>query len=151
MDERRPLEYYLALEYPYTVKPNDGSWFITFPDLPGCMTQVEDSAEISAMAEEIRQLWIEGEYEDGHSIPEPGDDSRYSGKFVLRLPKRLHAELAVAAERNGSSLNAYLTSLLAERYVLREVDSRLAAIEDHLERADQALSQVAETAAHYRT
>jgi len=68
-DERQPLQYYLDLEYPYTVVPDDGSYFIRFPDLPGCMTQVEDPAEIAALAEEIRTLWIEGEYEDGRTFP----------------------------------------------------------------------------------
>jgi antitoxin HicB len=71
MPDRPPLDYYLSLEYPYIVVPDDGSYFIKFPDLPGCMTQVEDGTEIAAMAEEIRTLWIEGEYADGRSIPEP--------------------------------------------------------------------------------
>lgn len=71
MSDRRPLDHYLGLEYPYIVVPDDGSYFVTFPDLPGCMTQVEDGAEIAAMAEEIRTLWIETTYEDGQSIPEP--------------------------------------------------------------------------------
>jgi predicted RNase H-like HicB family nuclease len=114
--QRHPLAYYLALEYPYTVKPDDGSYFIEFPDLPGCMTQVEDPAEIAAMAEEIRTLWIEGEYEDGATIPEPVT-KEYSGKFVLRVPKSLHRDLAEAAEREGVSLNAYVTYLVAERRV----------------------------------
>lgn len=117
-DQRHPLSYYLELEYPYTVVPDDGSYFIRFPDLPGCMTQVEDPADIAAMAEEIRTLWIEGEYEDGATIPEPVELSRYSGKFVVRLPKSLHRDLVEAAELEGSSLNAYVTYLLAERRVL---------------------------------
>jgi antitoxin HicB len=111
---RQPLAYYLGLEYPYTVVPDDGSFFIQFPDLPGCMTQVEDAADIALMAEEIRTLWIEGEYEDGHEIPEPVTTA-HSGKFVVRLPKSLHRDLARDAEREGVSLNAYVTYLLAER------------------------------------
>lgn len=70
-DKRQPLAYYLGLEYPYTVVPDDGSYFIEYPDLPGCMTQVEEASEIPQAAEEIRMLWIEGEYEDGHDIPKP--------------------------------------------------------------------------------
>jgi predicted RNase H-like HicB family nuclease len=110
---RLPLSYYLEQEYPYTVIPDEGSYFIKFPDLPGCMTQVESPAEIAAMAEEIRTLWIEGEYEDGHDIPEPVSTSGYSGKFVVRLPKSLHRELAEGAEREGVSLNAWVNHLLA--------------------------------------
>ena len=71
MSDRFPLNHYLALEHPYIVVPDNGSFFVTFPDLPGCMTQVEYGTEIAAIAEEVRTLWIEGEYEDGHGIPEP--------------------------------------------------------------------------------
>lgn len=117
--QRHPLTYYLALEYPYTVVPDDGSFFIEFPDLPGCMTQVDDASEIASAAEEIRTLWIEGEYEDGHDIPEPVT-KEYSGKFVVRLPKTLHRTLVEQAEREGVSLNAYVNYLLAER---RAVDA----------------------------
>jgi len=122
---RQPLSYYLELEYPYTVVPDDGSYFIRYPDLPGCMTQVDDPAAIADMAEEIRTLWIEGEYEDGATIPEPAMQSEYSGKFVVRLPKSLHRDLATAAQREGSSLNAYVSYLLAERNIAAEALSKL--------------------------
>ena len=36
----------------------------------------------------------------------------YSGKVTLRLPPELHAQLAVQAEANGSSLNNWLVSAL---------------------------------------
>jgi len=68
--QRASLSHYLALTYPYTVICDDGSYFIEFPDLPGCMTQVEDAPDIAAMADEIRTLWIETEYERGADIPE---------------------------------------------------------------------------------
>jgi predicted RNase H-like HicB family nuclease len=46
--------------YPYRVEPEEeGGYVIVYPDLPGCMTQVEDAAEIGPMAEEIRELWLE--------------------------------------------------------------------------------------------
>lgn len=128
MKGRPPLEHYLALEYPYTVVPDDGSFFIKFPDLPGCMTQVEDAAEIGAMAEEIRTLWIETAYEDGMTVPEPSYVSRYSGKFQVRLPKSLHRDLAEQAEREGVSLNAWVNHLLAARTLAAEVTARLDAV-----------------------
>ncbi len=112
-----PLSYYLDLTYPYTVVPDDGSFFVEFPDLPNCMTQVEDASEIAAMAEEIRTLWIESEYERGNEIPEPTMQSGFSGKFVTRVPKSLHRDLAMAAKSEGMSLNAYVGYLLAERNV----------------------------------
>lgn len=126
MSERQhPLEYYLSLEYPYTVVPDDGSFFIEFPDLPGCMTQVEDASEIGAMADEIRTLWLETTYYDTNlSIPEPVA-TEYSGKFVARVPKSLHRDLAESAKREGMSLNAYVCYLLAERNVSSQLSRRL--------------------------
>ena len=57
--------------------------------------------------------WIETKLENGFSIPEPIDDEKYSGKFVLRLPKSLHKNLAIEAEKEGVSLNQYALYKLA--------------------------------------
>ncbi len=40
-------------------------------------------------------------------VPLPNSADRYSGKFVVRVPKSLHRSLAAAAEREGVSLNQY--------------------------------------------
>lgn len=102
------------MQYPFTaVASKDGGHVVTFSDLPGCMTQVEQIAETPAMAEEARQLWIETEYEDGEEIPLPSYPEAYSGKFNVRSPKSLHRALAASAERDGVSLNQYVTGLLA--------------------------------------
>jgi len=37
-----------------------------------------------------------------------------SGRLLLRMPPGLHAELARAAEQNGTSLNGYITARLTE-------------------------------------
>ena len=36
-----------------------------------------------------------------------------SGRLLLRMPRTLHADLAQAAEREGTSLNQFITSALA--------------------------------------
>ena len=46
---------------------------------------------------------------------EPEQGSSHSGRLLLRMPPSLHAELAEAADREGQSLNAYITGVLAER------------------------------------
>jgi HicB family len=43
----------------------------------------------------------------------PEKDSSHSGRLLLRMPPALHAELARAAERDGISLNAFITRALA--------------------------------------
>ena len=44
----------------------------------------------------------------------PKDDAQHSGRLLLRLPPTLHGELAQAAEREGKSLNAYITQALSQ-------------------------------------
>lgn len=119
------VSHFLALAYPYTVINDEGSYFIEFPDLPGCMTQVEDASDIAAMAEEIRILWIETEYERGADIPEPASHAGYSGRFLMRVPKSLHRTLAQSAKQEGMSLNAYVLHLLSERQAVARIGSQL--------------------------
>jgi hypothetical protein len=38
-----------------------------------------------------------------------------SGRLLLRMPAKLHAELARAAEREGTSLNQFITGTLATK------------------------------------
>ena len=121
---RCPLADYLAMEYSLRVIADpDGGYVIEFPDLPGCMTQIEHLDEVGSMATEIRELWIETEYELGHDIPLPTYPEEYSGKFNLRLPRSLHRQLAEAAEADGVSLNQYVVMLLT-RGVTADVLSR---------------------------
>lgn len=47
--------------------------------------------------------------------PEERTKPSPSGRLLLRMPAKLHAELARAAEREGVSLNQFITSSLAAR------------------------------------
>ncbi len=96
----------------------DEGWIATFPDLPGCSawgaTEVEALNESHAAA----AAWLKACKAAGNSIPEPSsltDESDYSGRFVMRIPKRLHADLAKSAKRQGVSLNQYILYLLTAR------------------------------------
>ena len=113
---RRSLEDYLTMHYPFNIiADTDGGYVIEYPDLPGCMTQVESIEEIPHMAEDARRGWITVAYEDGQDIPPPGQPAAYSGKFNLRIPRSLHRALVEGAAREGVSLNQYVTMLLARR------------------------------------
>lgn len=123
---RRPLEEYLVLQYPFNViADQEGGYVIEFPDLPGCMTQVESLEEVGATAEEIRTLWIETAYEQGLNIPLPSYPEEYSGKFNVRIPRSLHRSLAEEAGRQGVSLNQYVVSLLARGDAQARLERRL--------------------------
>jgi predicted HicB family RNase H-like nuclease len=56
---------------------------------------------------EAMEGWLETKVESGYPIPMPLNTEKYSGKFVVRLPKSLHARLSIEAEREGVSLNQY--------------------------------------------
>lgn len=132
--QRRSLSDYLATAYPFNVvAESDGGYFVSFPDLPGCMTQVARIEEIGAAADEVRELWLETVYEQGQDIPEPSYRAGYSGKFVLRLPRSLHRTLAESAEREGVSLNQYATSLLARGDALAVLERRFDTLESQLD------------------
>lgn len=42
-----------------------------------------------------------------------GDYLKFSGKFTVRLPKSLHQALVARAEREGVSLNLFVTNALS--------------------------------------
>lgn len=131
---RKPLAEYLSREYPFTVTADpDGGYVIVFPDLPGCMTQVDTLDEVGPMAEDVRLGWLETAYEQGIDIPLPSYPEEYSGKFNLRLPRSLHRALVEAAAREGVSLNSYAAVVLARGDAQARVERRLAELEARLE------------------
>ncbi|GHV85355.1 pilus biosynthesis protein HicB [Spirochaetia bacterium] len=105
--EKMTVKEYLDLPYHIVIQHlNDESgsyYFATVREFDGCMSHGDACENIR----EAMELWIEGKLEGGFPVPEPIDESQYSGKFVLRLPKSLHARLATEAEREGISLNQY--------------------------------------------
>lgn len=116
----RTVEEYLALPYTIEVFRDDSDGEVGYVarvlELPGCLTQGDTFEELGEMIEDAMRAWIETALEDGQSIPEPRGVEEYSGRFVARLPRSLHRDLAQAAEREGVSLNALVNVALA-RYV----------------------------------
>lgn len=112
----KSVEYYLELEYSFNaIADPDGGYVIVFPDLPGCMTQVESLDEIPYMAEDVRAGWLETVYDtDPDGIPLPSYPADCNGEASLRIPKSLHRSLAESAESEGVSLNEYAAMLLAQ-------------------------------------
>ncbi len=116
--EYKSMEEYLAL--PYTIEvtrdsaENWNGWFVKVVELPGCMTQAERFDELDDMIADAMRAWIETAIEEGMPIPAPRQQDEYSGKFLARVPKSLHRELAETAAREGVSLNAYVNTVLAK-------------------------------------
>lgn len=114
----RTVDEYLMLPYTIEVVRDDSDGEVGYVarvvELPGCLTQGDDFEELGEMIEDAMRGWIELAIEDDQPIPEPRSIEEYSGRFVARLPKSLHRDLAQAAEREGVSLNALVNVALAQ-------------------------------------
>jgi predicted RNase H-like HicB family nuclease len=101
------------LERPYHVViqhiiDESGSYYLaTVRELDGCTSHGDTYEEAFENIQKAMKGWIKAKLEKDFSVPDPIDDSRYSGKFILRLPKSLHAQLALQAKQEGVSLNQY--------------------------------------------
>lgn len=126
---QRPIEEYLTLPYTIEVYRDDSDGEVGYvarvAELPGCMTQADNFAELEEMIQDAMRAWIETAIENGQSIPEPQAPDEYSGKFVVRIPKSLHRQLAERASREGVSLNA-LVSVALGQYVGMEATNKIA-------------------------
>jgi antitoxin HicB len=109
--------------YPFEVKPlsPDGGrgYVIRFPDLPGCMCVGQTVEQAIAKGRDAFQAWMEAAIADGAQIPRP-DGVAAPVKFVQRVPKSLHAQLLRAAASEGTSVNTFVTVVLAEGLSRRE-------------------------------
>lgn len=105
------------IKYPFEIRPlseNDGGgYLITFPDLPGCISDGNSVEEAITNGMDAVHSWIATAKEFNDFIPEPGKNQS-SGRFVQRLPKSLHARLATRAKQEGVSMNALVTAIIAE-------------------------------------
>lgn len=111
---------------PYRVEPDEESGYaIVYPAFPGCMTQVEDAAEIGPMAEEIKALWLEPARAHGMTIPPASPTPSYSENLEVRAPRTLHRDLVESAARKKVSLDDYVTMLLARRDSMARIEQRL--------------------------
>lgn len=103
-------------DYPFEMRPlseeEGGGWLISFPDLPGCMSDGETPEEAIANGKDAVEAWIAAMREAGKEIPKPGEAP--SGKFIARVPRSMHARLSARARQEGVSMNALVSAYLAE-------------------------------------
>lgn len=112
---RERVGHYLSL--PYRVElipdPEEGGYVVSVPDLPGCISQGDTVEEAMEMIRDAQRGWLTVALEHGDPISTPRDPDDYSGKFNVRVPRRLHRALAEAAESEGVSLNLFVATALA--------------------------------------
>jgi predicted RNase H-like HicB family nuclease len=109
------MDRYLAMNYSIELVQDveQGGFFASHPDLPGCAAQGEMAEEAIANLNDARRLWIESRLEVNLPIPLPLSEEP-SGKVLLRMARSLHAELTKHATRQGVSLNLLINTVLAE-------------------------------------
>lgn len=113
----KTLEYYMNLKYPTQITEIDakdgGGYLVEIPLLKGCVSDGETIAEALDNIKEAKAEWLAYMMENKLPIPEPMDISRYSGKFVVRIPKSLHKTISEQSKMEGLSLNQYVANSLA--------------------------------------
>lgn len=114
-----PFEAYAHVISPLSVE-DGGGFLITFPDLPGCMSDGETEAEAVENGRDAFIAVVSALADMGRDIPAPSfsPDAAAapgaSGKFVARVPKSIHAKLTSRAKAEGVSLNTLVLTLIAE-------------------------------------
>lgn len=116
-----PFEAYAHVVEPLT-EVDGGGYLITFPDLPGCMSDGETIEEAIANGRDAFSAWMSARAHMGKPIPKP---TRYgeavaSVRLMQRVPRSLHDSLVARAEMEGTSLNTLVMMLLAEGLGKRE-------------------------------
>jgi len=120
-----PFEAYGHMISPLTAD-DGGGYMITFPDLPGCMSDGETLEEVLVNGRDAFNSWIAAQVDMGREIPEPThyDEEGKPIKFVQRLPRSLHASLQARAKAEGVSINTLVLALIAEGLGRREGPTR---------------------------
>jgi antitoxin HicB len=92
----------------------DQVYIAEVPELEGCMTHGKTIAAAAKNADDAISSWIKAAKRLKHPIPPPVLKKKPSGKFNVRVPKKLHQSLVIKAVQEGVSLNQMVVTLLAQ-------------------------------------
>jgi antitoxin HicB len=122
-EAERSVDYYAGLPYHLTVvrdaEDKAKPWTASVEELAGCTSRGRTPEDAVNGVRTAMTSWIEDALEEGREIPEPKSETSHSGRLLLRMPRSLHAELTRASEREGISLNQFITDVLAGAVVWR--------------------------------
>ena len=111
-----PFEAYTHIVTPLR---NRAGYLITFPDLPGCVSDGETQQHAAENGRDAFMRWVSAAIDMGREVPPPRWQPEtvpedVSGKFIQRVPKTVHAKLVRRAKAEGVSLNSLVLSFIAE-------------------------------------
>jgi len=105
-------------DYPFEVRPlsteEGGGYLISFPDFAECISDGESVDEAIANGRDALKATIAALKSRKLPVPAPNSGGVASGKFVARVPKTVHAQLATRARAEGVSLNALVLTFIAQ-------------------------------------
>jgi antitoxin HicB len=105
-------------DYPFEVRPlteeEGGGYLISFPDFAECISDGETVEEAMANGRDALKATIAALKAKKMAVPAANSGGVASGKFVARVPKTVHAQLATRARAEGVSLNALVLTFIAQ-------------------------------------
>ena len=105
-------------DYPFEVRPlsseEGGGYLISFSDFAECISDGETIAEAMENGQDALKATIAALKAKKLPVPAPNSGGVASGKFVARVPKTVHAQLATRARAEGVSLNALVLTFIAQ-------------------------------------
>jgi antitoxin HicB len=110
--EQRPEDAY-SIVLARAANGDGPGWIATVEELPGCEAHGPTPETAAAGMGDAVERWVRDARAAGRDVPPPGAAAAHSGKLLVRMPRSLHAELFRAAEREGTSLNAYIVAALS--------------------------------------
>jgi|SRR3989339_139847 predicted RNase H-like HicB family nuclease len=136
-------EEFLKEPYSRILIPDEesGTYTAVILEFPGCIAQGDTPQEAYEHLEDAAKDWIEVALDLKQEIPSPSQSLSFGGKVLLRLPKSLHRQSALIAEKEGVSLNQFIVSALAEKVGAFTLYDKLT------KKMDQRIFQVAMNAA----
>ena len=111
-------------DYPFEIRPltqiEGGGFLIVYPDFCECISDGETVEETITNGRDALAATMAALEAKGFPVPAPNSGGVASGKFVARVPKSIHAQLATRAKAEGVSLNTLVLTFLAEGLGRRE-------------------------------
>ena len=105
-------------DYPFAVRPlsgeDGGGYLISFPDFAECISDGESVEEAIENGRDALKATIAALKARKLPVPAPNSGGVASGKFVARVPKTVHAQLATRAKAEGVSLNTLVLTFIAQ-------------------------------------
>jgi antitoxin HicB len=105
-------------DYPFEVRPlsseEGGGYLISFPDFAECISDGESVDEAIENGRDALKATVAALKSKKLPVPAPNSGGVASGKFVARVPKTVHAQLATRARAEGVSLNSLVLTFIAQ-------------------------------------